>query len=92
MTKTVPQVGRLRAPRPYIPAAALLLCLASCQPAGAYVVADRAIYDAIAPAHRRYLIEDSGISPASKELRLQTLEQWRKLLESAEAASSRPSR
>ena len=75
--------------------AVVLFSLTGCTPVQSYVEADRAIYDAVAPAHARYVAADAALQPAQRELRLATLEQWRKLIESAEAAqgaTTRPTR
>jgi hypothetical protein len=65
---------------------AALLSLGSC---GAleqqYVQADRATYNAIAPAYRAYLQADPLLTPDARLMRLDTVESWRVRIESAEA-------
>lgn len=73
-------------------AAVALLLLCSCTPVQSYVQADRAIHDAIAPAHRAYVIADPGLNLEQKERRLRTLDRWRELIETAEAPATRPMR
>lgn len=67
----------------------------ACTPVQSYVQADRAIYDAVAPAHRAYVTADPALSAEQKDRRFRTLEEWRKLVETAElgqAPATRPSR
>lgn len=106
MNTTAPHVGHLDVPRPQIPRwfsaiggpLVALVCaaaLTSCTPVQAYVQADRAIYDAVAPAHRAYVTADPALSGEQKDRRFRTLEEWRKLVETAElgqAPATRPSR
>lgn len=48
-------------------------------------VADRAIYDAIAPEHRAYVEADPELDGAQKQRRLHTLHRWDSLIRAAEA-------
>ena len=64
-----------------------LLFVAGCTPVQSYVEANRAIYDAVAPAHRAYVTADPALTLEQKDRRLRTLDEWRKL---QEAAESRP--
>lgn len=71
-------------------AGALVLCaftLAGCGTiAKEYVAADRAMYEAVAPEHAKYVSEDGTLSDEDKKLRLATLDAWRYRLEQAEKA------
>lgn len=63
-----------------------------CTVSDTYVQADRATYDAIAPAHRAYVQQDAALSLEQRERRLTVLETWRKRLEAAEGPAARPGR
>ena len=64
-------------------AAGLLLCFllpvlaSSCTPGKAYVAADLATYEAIAPAYAGYVGGDPGLSQAQRDRRLRTLAAWK---------------
>lgn len=103
MKTTAPLVGHLDVPRPQIPRwfsaigglLVALVCaaaLTSCTPVQAYVQADRATYEAIAPPHARYVAADASLSPEQKQDRQDLLDTWRKRIESAEGPASRPTR
>ena len=53
------------------------------------VKADRDLYKAIAPHHRKYVEADAALTPAEKTTRLRTLETWRIRIESQEAEVGR---
>jgi len=80
-----------RNPKPM--AAVLLVCasiaaivaLSSCTVDSSYRAADRATYDAVAPAHRRYLETDALLTEEQRELALLVLETWRVRVETAES-------
>lgn len=97
MNTTAPLVGHLGVPRPQLPPwfraitalLVLLLCVAaltSCTPVQAYVQADRATYEAIAPPHARYVAADASLSPEQKQDRQDLLDTWRRRIEVAEGA------
>lgn len=103
MTPSHPHVGPLEVPRPPLPtwfdalgtllvAMVCLAALASCTPTQVYVEADRATYEAIAPAHTRYVAADASLSPEQRQDRRDLLDTWRKRIEAAEGPSSRPVR
>lgn len=72
------------APMRPIMAALLLLVTCSCaSPADAYVAADRATFDAVAPAHRRYVEADPTLDDAQKARRLAVLATWALRIEHA---------
>lgn len=48
----------------------------SCTPVQAYVEADRATYEAIAPDHRMYVTNDPSLSQDQKTRRLDLLNSW----------------
>jgi hypothetical protein len=54
-------------------------------PAGSYVSADRATYDAIAPEYQQYVSADPSLDPEQRQRRTRTVELWRRRLESAES-------
>lgn len=69
--------------------AAVALMLPSCAlfqsgPSEAYIRADRATFDAIAPAHAEYLEADAALTPDQKEARRLALDSWELRLEVAE--------
>jgi hypothetical protein len=72
--------------------AALLPHAAGCQslnnlaqsPAAAYVAADRATYDAVAPEYAAYVRADPTLDAESRDRRERTLETWRLRVESGE--------
>jgi len=66
-----------------IPIAALAL-LSSCNGisvAGAYLTADQATFDAIAPEYERYVQTDVNIDQAGKDARMRTIKSWQMRLE-----------
>lgn len=52
----------------------------------AYIEADRATYDAVAPSYREYVEADETLTDMSKALRLATLDSWFMRLRAAEEA------
>ena len=64
-------------------------CAALDAPAGAYVAADRATYDAVAPEYGAYVATDATLSVEQRERRARTLELWRLRLEDAEGRAAR---
>lgn len=64
---------------------AISLTTVGCQSiAPEYVAADRATYEAIAPAHRRYVEADDSLTQPEKDRRYRLLQSWRLRLEQAE--------
>ena len=66
------------------PLAALALLFSSCEGlsvADAYVAADRATFDAIAPEYRSYVEADASLDEPSKASRLRLLTSWKMRLE-----------
>lgn len=61
-----------------------LACSALHAPAGAYVAADRATYDAVAPEYSAYVHNDPNLGDDERARRDRTLETWRVRLEAAE--------
>lgn len=69
-----------------LPFAALAL-LSSCNGisvAGAYLAADRATFDALAPEYERYVQTDEHLDDASKASRIRLLTTWKMRLEANE--------
>ena len=55
----------------------LALCATGCaMPGAAFVRAERATFDAIAPEYRAYVAADERLSPGQKDRRLRTVETW----------------
>ena len=54
----------------------LVVVLCSCTPAQAYVDADRATYDEVAPDHEMYVRADPSLSAEQKARRLDLLKSW----------------
>lgn len=50
--------------------------IVGCTPVQAYVEADRATYEAIAPDHRAYVTNDPSLSSEQKTRRLDLLNSW----------------
>lgn len=78
--------------RSTLPLAPLLMfatLLAGCVPAGSYVAADRATFDAVAPEYSDYVREDAQLDADQRARRSRTIDAWRVRLEQAEAASLR---
>jgi hypothetical protein len=79
-----------------ISASALVSCcgcsaLQSVQaPGGAYVAADRATYEALAPEYAAYVAADPALADEQRARRTRTLETWRMRIESAEQAATAP--
>lgn len=63
-----------------------------CTPSDSYVQADRATFDAIAPAHRAYVQQDAALTLEQRDRRLTALDTWRQRLEAAEGPATRASR
>jgi hypothetical protein len=60
-----------------LPLVAATLISASCAAVpAAYYSADRATYDAVAPAHQRYLLADPALTELERRAALATLELW----------------
>jgi hypothetical protein len=57
---------------------------ATAAPTPQYVQADRATYNAIAPAHQAYVTNDSSLDELQKQRRYDLLTTWRKRVEAAE--------
>jgi 4-amino-4-deoxy-L-arabinose transferase-like glycosyltransferase len=91
--------GRIRATRRIgqkplaVGLVAILLVSSGCnvltEPAGPYVAADRATYDAIAPEYRQYVAGDSALDADERTRRERTVELWRLRLEDAETRSTK---
>lgn len=65
-----------------------VLLVGSCAgPADAYVAADRATFDAIAPAHRAYLQADVTLDAEQLERRLAVLATWELRIRHTEGAT-----
>jgi hypothetical protein len=62
----------------------LLLSLSACTPATAYVEADRATFDAIAPAYLDYLRGDELLDESQVDRRSRLVDTWRIRIEQAE--------
>ncbi len=69
-------------------AASLLLGATGCTPAGMYVAADRATYEAVAPEYLGYVAADPAMTADQKNRRRRTLETWRLRLEAAEQSET----
>ncbi len=68
-------------------AAAALLVVAGCQgPSDAYVAADRATFDALAPDYIHYVTQDQSLNDDSRNRKLRTIATWQARLRAAEAA------
>lgn len=66
--------------------ACLLLALSasSCgTPAAAYVAADQATYNAVAPEFRAYVLADPELDQAARDRRLRTLATWQQRIAAA---------
>ena len=74
----------------------ILLLLAasasSCGTAPAYVKADQATYQAIAPGYRAYVLADTALPQAQKDRRLATLKSWLRRISAASPGASNPGR
>lgn len=57
--------------------------LASCPAPQTYVVADEAIYNAIAPDYRAYVETDNALTDETKKTKLRTLKAWRRMIDNA---------
>jgi len=66
--------------------APLLLLLAGCGLTPGFVQTQRAFCDIVIPAHRAYVEQDLGLSPAQKKSRLDLLDAEEAALREAEAA------
>lgn len=74
----------------------LLLVLAltassCCSVTEAYLAADQATHQAIAPEYRAYVLADPNLGELAKKRRIRTLDSWARRLASA-AGSSSPAR
>ena len=88
--ETRPQHWRMNAALPFAPAL-LLLPLSQCAgcaalraPAPAYVAADRATYDAVAPEYAAYVGQDPALDEEERGRRARTLATWDARLRAAE--------
>jgi hypothetical protein len=54
----------------------LLVISCGCTLQGAYVAADKATFDAVAPEYRAYVVADQKLSPEQKKRRGRTLTAW----------------
>lgn len=61
-----------------------LLCIGCAGPSSLYVQADRATYEAVAPAHAAYVEADPNLSAEQKARRLRTLTSWDDRVKAAE--------
>ena len=64
--------------------AVLLLGLSACTPQVAYIEADRATFDAIAPAYLGYVRTDGSLSDEQVMRRSRLVDSWRIRIEQAE--------
>jgi len=62
-----------------------MLLLAGCGSCGAFLAAEEATYDAIAPAHIAYVASDASLSDEQRERRYRTIRGWRRTLDSRRA-------
>ena len=70
---------------------ALALCAPGCaMPGAAFVRAERATFDAVAPEYRAYVAADERLSPEQKDRRLRTVETWDLSIGQQEAKGVRP--
>jgi len=73
--------------------AALLSHAAGCasleSPAAAYVAADRATYEAVAPEYAQYVSADPSLDDEQRQRRGRTLETWRQRVEAGEGTRPR---
>lgn len=65
-------------------AAAVALTAGGCAPERAYVEADRATYQAIAPEYGVYVAADANLTAEQRQRRLRTIETWRLRIEAGE--------
>lgn len=54
----------------------------------AYIAADRATFDAVAPEYRIYVQEDAELTQGQKAIRVRTLLDWDKRINAAEAINN----
>lgn len=54
----------------------LMVSAIGCRPDRAYIAADRATYDAVAPEYRTYVDSDSTLTPEQRDRRHRTLDTW----------------
>ena len=66
----------------------LLLGLVGCTPHAAYVEADRATFDAIAPAYLEYVRGDETLDEEQVDRRSRLVDSWRIRIEQAEGGGS----
>lgn len=66
----------------------LLVVMAGCESlknvSAAYVNADRATYEAIAPEYREYVANDPGLTPEQQQRRYRTIYTWKLRYESGQ--------
>lgn len=66
-----------------------LALLGGCgSPTSAYVQADRATFEAVAPEYRAYVTVDGGLDAGQRARRIRTIDTWRLRLESAEKSGT----
>lgn len=53
-----------------------LSCSGCASVQSAYIAADRATYNAVAPEYRNYVIKDQSISELERSIRIDTLAKW----------------
>jgi len=68
----------------FVAVAVLLMCLSSCTPATAYIEADRATFDVIAPDYLGYVRSDPALTLEQALRRSRLLDTWRIRIEQAE--------
>lgn len=61
-----------------------LFLFSGCTAPETYVQADRATYEQIAPAHRRYIEQDLTLNASQRASRLDTLNSWELRIRKAE--------
>lgn len=71
-----------RLPAVFLP---FLLCWSCTGPADAYIQADRATFDVIAPSYLVYVTNDTNLTEEEKERRRRTIASWQARLRAAEA-------
>jgi hypothetical protein len=59
-------------------------------PGGAYVAADRATYEALAPEYAAYVAADPALADDERARRTRTLQTWRMRIEAAEQTATAP--
>ena len=69
-------------------ACVVVLLAVGCSPASIYIEADRATYEAIAPAYLGYIERDPGLDADQVERRARLIETWRIRIEQAEGGGN----